>query len=88
MKLADVYLQLGDGASALAGYRRALAIRENLDGADPGNAESRSQLAQLYERLGGYYLGKRRKKIRPAQTAADWREANVGTSKASMSGTP
>jgi hypothetical protein len=45
---AAICLQLGDAESALAGYRKALAIRESLVAANPDNAEGRTQLARLY----------------------------------------
>ncbi len=75
MKLSDVYLQLGDAERALAGYRNALAIRESLLAANPDNAEGLTQLARLYEKLGGYYALQAAKRLPPTQRAGNWREA-------------
>jgi eukaryotic-like serine/threonine-protein kinase len=71
MKVSDVALQLGDTTGALAGYRRALAIREELVAATPDDAEGRTQMARIYESLGGYFTSVAIKEKR----VADWRDA-------------
>ena len=75
MKVADMSLKLGDAASARAGYRQALEIREFLVAANPAYVDGRSQVAQIYEKLGGYYAQQASKKFPPTQSAGNWREA-------------
>ncbi len=71
MKISDVSLRLGEREEALAGYRRALAIRETLVAANPDSAEGRAQLARIHERLGAYYQAV----AGSGRRAEDWREA-------------
>ena len=71
MKLSDVCLELGEREPALDGYRKALAIREDLVKANPDSAEELTQLARLHESLGGYFLSLAMSGRRPD----DWREA-------------
>ena len=47
-----IYLQQGDTAAALASYRKAEAIREELAAGDPKNARARSSLISTYQRIG------------------------------------
>ena len=68
-------MQLGDSERALAGYRRALAINESLVAANPEDVEERTALAQVYEKLGGYYAVQAVKKSLPAQSVGNWRAA-------------
>jgi len=71
LKVGDALLKLGDKAEALTDYRKALAIREELVAATPDDAESRTQLARIYESLGTYYssIAATERRIN------DWREA-------------
>jgi non-specific serine/threonine protein kinase/serine/threonine-protein kinase len=57
VKVGDVqgqsyYANLGDSAGALASYRKALAIRETIAAADPGDLANRLELARCHNKVG------------------------------------
>jgi tetratricopeptide (TPR) repeat protein len=84
--LGDVYLQLGDADSALAGYRNALAIRESLLAANLDDVEGRTQLARLYEKLGDITHCKRRSGFHLRLVRETGLKRDAGISKASTCG--
>ena len=53
-KIGDVLVAQGDGAGALAAYRKDLAIAEMLAGRDPANTGWQVDLAVSYSRLGNH----------------------------------
>jgi tetratricopeptide (TPR) repeat protein len=71
MKTSDVSLKLGDQTNALAGYRKALTMREQLQAANPEDSEGRLQLARIYEGLGDCFATIARNDKR----VANWPEA-------------
>ena len=56
-KIGDVLVAQGDGAGALAAYRKGLEICEVLAGRDPANALWQTDLAVSCSKLGGVELG-------------------------------
>lgn len=71
MKVSDVSLKLGETSGVLDGYLKALSIRQELVAATPGDAEGRTQLARIYERLGAYSISL----AEAGKRIADWRDA-------------
>ena len=51
-KIGDVLVAQGDGAGALAAYRKGLGIREALAARDPANTEWQRDLSVSYEKIG------------------------------------
>lgn len=54
IKIGDVLVAQGDGASALAVYRKSLAIAETLAGRDPANTQWQVDLAISCGKIGGH----------------------------------
>ncbi|MGB7202258.1 MAG: serine/threonine-protein kinase [Pyrinomonadaceae bacterium] len=60
LKVSDIAMKLGHPADAVAGYLKALSIREKIQADAEEKGESRGVTANIYEGLGDYYLSQSR----------------------------
>jgi len=77
VKVSDLRLALGDGAAALEGYQKSLAIWESLVQANPEDPDELSQLALTHEKIGACYT----RQAARGTGLADWRLARASYQK-------
>jgi hypothetical protein len=70
-----VLVAQGDGAGALAAYRRGLAIREALAARDPANTEWPRDVSVSQERIGDVLMAQGDGRGRWRRIGAGWRSA-------------
>src|SRR6185436_20564783 len=80
-KIGNVSLKLGDREGVLKCYLKALSIRQELVAADSESADSRTELARIYESLGAYYmsLAAAEKRISHWSEARHWYQESMET---------